>query len=129
MTGRVMMRVTSSTSRTSMSGVVLMSHMGPALEPPTFMDMLQSSSMHPERTAIGLGDESDLDHPAALQLIENAPDGLVAGIQIAADMDLRLRVSHRLLLDHGEQLRVVSDLLVVPVHVASDIHRNGDVLG
>src|SRR5512146_2420244 len=84
MIGSVMMSVTSNTSRTSMSGVVLMSHIGPALEPPTFMAMIQNSSMHSDRVEIGLGNEGHFDHPAALQLVQDVADGLVAGVQVPA---------------------------------------------
>src|SRR5690348_5668793 len=111
MTGRVMMSVTSNTSRTSMSGVVLMSHMGLELEPPTFMAMLQNSSMHSELGAVRLGDEGYFDHPATLQLVEHVADGLVAGVHVPADVDLRLRDLHCLLLNHAQQLVVVRNPL------------------
>src|SRR6185312_5266958 len=114
MTGSVMMSVTSNTSRTSMSGVVLMSHLGPELEPPTFMAILQSSSMHSERVQVGLGNEGHVDHPPALQLVPDVADRLVARLPVAADMDFRLRDPHRFLLDHGQQLIAVRDHLVVP---------------
>src|SRR5215469_8776991 len=114
-----MMSVTSNTSRTSMSGVVLMSHIGPELEPPTFIDICQNSSMDPEPGTVRLGNEGHLDHPAALQLVEDVAYGLVGGSLVAADMDFRLRNLHRLLLDHGEQLIVVGDHLVVPEDLAS----------
>src|SRR6185437_6630608 len=122
-----MISVTSNTRRTSMSGVVLMSHMGAELEPPTFMDILQNSSMHSELAAIGLGVEGHLDHSAALQLVENVSDRLVGSVLVAADIDLRLRDLHRLLLDHGQELTVVGDHLVVPEDLARRVHRDGDI--
>src|ERR1700677_4439408 len=106
-----MMSVTINTNRTSMSGVVLTSHMGPELSLPTFMDMIQDSSMRGRAVRkIGLSDEGHLDHAAALQLVEDVADGFVGGLLVAADVDLRLRDLHRLLLDHGQQLVIVRDL-------------------
>src|SRR5215469_3697784 len=128
MTGRVMIRVTSSTSMTSMSGVVLMSHIS-SPPPPTFIDMywLLKTSAGTAHAVVRLGEEPDLDDAAALDRVHDAPDELVAGVLVRANMDLGLRHPHRGLLDVAEQHVAVRHRLIVPVDVAFLVHRDRDV--
>src|SRR6185437_10486823 len=82
MIGSVMMSITSSTSITSMSGVVLMSHISSSAFVPIAIAMSvslqQRSVLHPEelrqRVLVGLGDEAHLHHPTALDRKEHPAD-------------------------------------------------------
>src|SRR5262252_2878527 len=133
MTGSVMMSVTSSTSITSMSGVVLMSQKVAPEAPPTGIDMeLSSSSNDSAVTAhavVGLGEEADLQNAAALDGVHDPADVLVAGVRVAANVNLRLRLLDGRRLDQSEQLVTVRHPAIVPVNVAFLVHRDGDVLG
>src|SRR5512139_1029230 len=129
--GIVMISMTSSTSITSISGVVLMSIITSGsfeLPPePTFMAMFSSSwALAAHRR---LGDEADLGDAGALAGVDDAADRVVVGPVVAADVDLGLRVQHRDLLQPVDQRRRVRELEVVPVDVAGDVHRDRDVLG
>src|SRR6185437_14739962 len=77
---------------------------------------------------VWFGDEADLDHAAALNGENHAPHRFVAGVLVGADVDLRLRLPDRRVLHQREQLVAVGDPPVVPVDVAIDIDRDGDVL-
>src|SRR5215472_18820867 len=130
MTGRVMIRVTSSTSMTSMSGVVLMSHIS-SPPPPTCIDIVFAPETSAGRghAAVGLGEEADLDDAAALDRVHHPPDELIARVPVGPDVDLGLRYPHRGFLDVAQQDLLVGHLLLVPVDVAVPVDRDGDVLG
>src|SRR5471032_3345225 len=68
MIGSDRISVTSSTSITSINGVVLMSHISWPSLLPTLIDMglVSSASALAAHAVIGLGYESDLDDPAAV---------------------------------------------------------------
>src|SRR5215469_1099103 len=75
MTGSVTISVTSSTSMTSIKGVVLMSQKVAPEAPPTGMDMsykLLSVSAVAAHAVIGLGEKSHLDDTAALDGVHDA---------------------------------------------------------
>src|SRR6185312_4155357 len=107
MIGSVMMSITSSTSITSMSGVVLMSHISSSAFVPIAIAMSvslqQRSVLHAEelrqRVLVGLGDETHLHHPTALDRKQHPADRGVLHVLVRADVDLRLRLLHRHLVD------------------------------
>src|SRR5579863_495521 len=129
MIGRDTISVTSSTSITSISGVVLMSHIA-SVEEPTLIAMGLNPSALAEaaHAVVGLGEEADLDDAAALDLIHDVPDRLEARVLIAADVNFRLRFLHRGAFDPTEEFVRVRQLLVVPVDLASLVDGDGDVL-
>src|SRR5215469_4486290 len=121
MMGSVTISVTSSTSMTSISGVVLMSQkVSP--EPPTLiailLQLLNRWSAVTAHAVVGLRQEPHLDDAAALDGVHNPPDGLVTGVSVAADMNLGLRLPHGRGLDETEQLVAGGHLLVVPENLA-----------
>src|SRR5438093_13054863 len=67
---------------------------------------------------VGLGQKADLDDAAALDRVHDAADRLVARILVAADVNLRLRLPDRGLLDEREQRVAIGHALVVPVDIA-----------
>src|SRR5215470_11780788 len=96
--GIVMISMMSSTSITSMSGVVLMSTItsgSPDPPVPTViaMNLLLGSAAH--RAHRGLGDEADLEDRGALGRGHHFPHGLETGLLVGADVDLGLRHHHR----------------------------------
>src|SRR5512145_1528000 len=98
-TGIVMMNMTSSTRRTSINGVMLMSIIGAASAPPSptliaiaFDSRVRRST---RQAAVGLGDEPDLLDAAALRQHDHATDVLVRRGTVAADVDFRLRIHDR----------------------------------
>src|SRR5580658_10160126 len=131
-TGSEMISVTSSTSITSISGVVLMSHMA-SDEGPTLIDidglLGAKASAVAAHAVVGLGEEADLDDAAALDGVHDPPDRLVARLLVAADMHFRLRLPDGGRLDQAEQLVAIGHPLVVPVNDAVLVDRDGDVLG
>src|SRR3977135_2123782 len=95
--GMGVVRVMSSTSITSMSGVVLMSTMtSGSLAPPdpNFIAMIGLRRV-PRFSRGRLRDEADRENAGALAGIHHPADELVAPILVAADVDLRLRRLHR----------------------------------
>src|SRR5574337_765511 len=103
--GIVMISITSSTSITSISGVVLMSIMTSGSRPippgtPTFIDMSASSSGSRVARASAaaarrrLDDERDLRDPGALARVDHAPHALVVAARVAADLHFGLRRQH-----------------------------------
>src|SRR4051794_18412676 len=127
--GMVMISMMSSTSITSISGVVLMSTITSASFCPWPTVIAMASPLSTARRAARrrLGDEADLQYPGALAVVDHAPDELVAPFAIAADMHLGLRILHRDLLQAREELRLV-DELVVPEEIAVAVDRDDDVL-
>src|SRR5665213_967329 len=117
--GMVMISITSSTSITSISGVVLMSIMTSMSDDldPTFIDIAKSSrercSQHlPYRR---LGDEYDLRNSRPLACVDHAADARVAAVGVAADLHLRLRRRHGHLLQPVDQRVGRLHLQLVPV--------------
>src|SRR5262252_6630231 len=104
--GMGMMSITSSTSITSISGVVLMSIMtsgSPDLLGPTLIAMMNPLlEVEGCGSAAGLrrrlGDEADLGDARTLRCVDDPPYALVARASVAADLDFRLRGEHRDLL-------------------------------
>src|SRR5262252_8565563 len=99
--GIVMISITSSTSMTSISGVVLMSIMtsgSPDPPPvPTFI-AIACSFRRACATRRRLGDEAHFRDSGALRGVDHAADALVVRAAVAADLNLRLRIEHRDLL-------------------------------
>src|SRR5689334_14537880 len=124
--GIVMISMISSTSITSISGVVLMSTItsGSAPPPPTLIAICLAPSTLGRR----FGDEADLQDRRALAGKDHPPDALVAALLVAADVHLGLRIHHRHLLQALEQRLVVGHELLAPVDVAILVHREIDVL-
>src|SRR5476651_1522673 len=85
--------VTSSTSITSINGVVLMSHITWPSLLPTLIDMALDSwgSALAAHAVIGFGDESDFDDAATIYRRDHLADVLVISVGIGSDMDLGLR--------------------------------------
>src|SRR6185437_2849470 len=132
--GMVMISMMSSTSITSMSGVVLMSTItsGSAELPvPTVIAMCRflSRLLPGDRPDGGLGDEPDLEDRGALAGRDDAADRFVAHVLVRADVHLGLGLHHRDLLEAPQELLVVLDVLHVPEHVAVLVDRDDDVLG
>src|SRR5579859_3774340 len=101
MMGSDTISVTSSTSITSMSGVVLMSHIASPADPTLIAICLRpSASAEAAHAVVGLGEEADLDDAAALDFVHDVPDRLEAGVFVAADVNLRLRLFDRRAFDH-----------------------------
>src|SRR5438094_759458 len=126
--GMVMISMMSSTSITSMSGVVLMSTITSAwrcaLPTVIAMAFLRSSAAARRR----FGDEADLQDAGALAVVHHASDKFIASLPIAADMHLGLRLLHRDLLQPGEELPII-DELVVPEKITVAVDRDDNVLG
>src|ERR1700688_3276437 len=92
MIGSVTISVTSSTNMTSISGVVLISHIGaPSPPPPTLIAMVCPLSARAAHAAIGLGNEAHLDDSTAVDRRDDLADILVIRLGIGPNMDLRLR--------------------------------------
>src|SRR2546427_2007575 len=127
--GMVMMSMMSSTSITSMSGVVLMSTITSGSCPPPGPRFIAMIRLPPvaRRARRRLGDEADLEDAGALAGVHHPADELVAPVLVAADVDLGLGNLHRDLLELREQLAVVSEL-VIPEHVAVLVDGDDDVL-
>src|SRR5262249_35562627 len=132
--GMVMMSMMSSTSITSMSGVVLMSTItsGSALPPlPTVIAMriLPRASAAGERARRGFRDEADLHDRGALARGHDASHRLVTRVLVGANVDLGLRHLHRDFLQPLEEGLRVLHVLEPPEHVPVLVHRDHDVLG
>src|SRR3989454_464033 len=130
--GIVMMSMMSSTSITSISGVVLMSTMtsGSLVPPPDTIFMAMSVSPLPRAVPRRrLRDETDLQDPDALACEHHPADGFVARFLVAANVDFRLRLPHRDFPQPVEQHLFLRDELVVPEHVAVLVDGDDDVLG
>src|SRR5580704_17652802 len=78
---------------------------------------------------VGFGEEADLLDATALDHIHDAPDGLVAGFLVAADVYFRLRLLAGGGLHIRQQVVTIGDGLVVPVDVAVLVDGDRDVLG
>src|SRR5487761_2591783 len=103
----------SSTSITSISGVVLMSTITSGSPPPplpTFIAMKFSLLRHDAYRRFG--DEADLEYAGALAVEHYPADEFVAGVSVAADMHLGLGLFHRNFLEPGQQFFVVDKLVV-----------------
>src|SRR5881296_2196754 len=130
--GIVMMSMMSSTSITSISGVVLMSTMtsGSLVPPPDTIFMAMSVSPLPRAVPRRrLRDETDLQDPDALAREHHPADGFVARLLVAAYVYFRLGLAHRDFPQPVEQHLFLRDELVVPEHVAVLVDRDDDVLG
>src|SRR5512135_1451049 len=132
-TGIVMMNMISSTSMTSISGVMLMSIIG-SFSPPPMLILMRISPRCPgpcsaRQCAVGLRDEAHLLDAAALAGHHHATDVLVGGRTVATQVDLRLRIHHRHLLDALEERLLRGHQRRVPEDVALSIDGNVDVLG
>src|SRR5574340_1463680 len=138
--GMVMISITSSTSITSISGVVLMSIMTSGSRPippgtPTFIDMSASSSGSRVARASAaaarrrLDDERDLRDPGALARVDHAPHALVVAARVAADLHFGLRRQHGDLLQAIDQRACRRQVEVVPVDPVGLVDRQLDVLG
>src|SRR3954467_15453610 len=112
--GIVMISMMSSTSITSISGVVLMSTITSAsfCPWPTVIAMASPFSTARGAARRRLGDEADLQYSGALAVVDHAADELVAAFAVTADMYFRLRVLDRDLLQPREELRLVDELVV-----------------
>src|SRR5580704_3221060 len=97
MTGRVRISMISSTSITSISGVVLMSQIESPSLSPTDIDMVLSSpaalanlggvaDAFRQRGFVRLGDEPDLDDAPALDRVQHLAHGLVQRILVGTDV-------------------------------------------
>src|SRR5919199_5799772 len=91
--GMVMISMMSSTSITSMSGVVLMSTITSAsfCEWPTVIAMGAPFSTARRAARRRLGDEADLENAGALAVVHHAADELVATFTVAPNVHLGLR--------------------------------------
>src|SRR5258706_4646913 len=132
--GIVMISMISSTSITSISGVVFMSTItsgSPSAPDPTFIAMNRFLwSLGAGEAARGrLGDEADLEDGGALAGGHHAADGFVAPGLVGADVHLRLRHHHRDLLQLLKEGLGVLQVLHAPEHVAVLVDRDDDVLG
>src|SRR5687768_5839799 len=89
-TGSVRISITSNTSITSMSGVVLTSHIGSS-EPPeeTFMLIGRKLLSAARCLALGLGQELHFDDAGGLDGVERARHVLVARIAVGLHVHLR----------------------------------------
>src|SRR5665213_97711 len=112
MTGSVRMSMTTSTSITSINGVVLISQIAsPSSLSPTDIDMVGNLLQRPlahlglvgdalsQGLSIRLRDEPDFDDSAARNSVEDTTDRLEEGVLVGPDMDLRLRLHHGLFFD------------------------------
>src|SRR5919197_4423899 len=127
--GMVMISKMSITSITSISGVVLISTITSASRCacPTVIAIIVPFSAARHAARRRLGDEADLENPRALAVVHHAPDELVAAFAVAANVDLGLRGLDRNLLEPGEELSLI-DELVVPENVAVAVDGDDDVL-
>src|SRR5215471_10632543 len=131
--GIVMISITSSTSITSISGVVLMSIITSGCLPglPTliaiafFLCCIGHASAAPRGW---LGDESDLRDPGPLACVDDPTDARVLRAAVTADLHLGLRHQHGDLLQPVDQGVGVCDQKIVPVNVAGLVHGQNDVL-
>src|ERR1700694_445907 len=129
-TGMVMMSMMSSTTITSMSGVVLMSTITSASRSPPaprFIAMIRLP-LAPRFSRRRFRDEADLQNAGALARIHDPADELVAPILVATDVDLRLGNLHCDFLQPVEQPALI-DRLIVPEHVPILVDGDDDVLG
>src|SRR5689334_14419521 len=131
--GMVMISMISSTSITSINGVVLMSTITSGSPPPplpTDMAMVVFPFLLAlERAARRrLGNEADLEDRGALAGRDDATDRFVARVLVCADMDLGLRLDGRDRLELLEQSLRVAHVFHVPEDVAVLVHRDDDVL-
>src|SRR5512140_990598 len=114
-----MISMISSTSITSISGVVLMSTITSAspdpLLLPTFIDM--NFSLLRRDANRRFGDEADLEYAGALTGEYHPADEFVAGVPVTANMDLGLRLLYRDLLQPVQQFLIV-DRLIIPEHLS-----------
>src|SRR5260370_31349037 len=118
--GIVMMSMMSSTSITSINGVVLMSTITSGscvpLPDPIFIAM----SVSPLPRAVPrrrLRDETELQDPDALAREHHPADGFVARFLVAAKVDFRLGLAHPDFPQPVQQHPFVRDELVVPEHI------------
>src|SRR6267143_6654502 len=125
-----MISMISSTSITSISGVVLMSTItsGSAPLDTTFIAIALASGSAARRCNRRLDDEIDFHDARPLAAEHHAADRFVAGPQVAADMHLRLRIEHGLLFQALDQVLVVGDAREAPENVTVAVHRDRDVL-
>src|SRR5665213_2392861 len=131
--GMVMISITSSTSITSISGVVLMSIMTSMSDDldPTFIDIAKSSCGRcsqrlPYRR---LGDERDLRNSRALACVDHATDAGIAAVGVTADLHFGLWRQHGHLLQPVDQRIRRLHLQLVPVDAVVDVHRDRDGRG
>src|SRR5579862_10019896 len=131
-----MISITSSTSITSISGVVLMSIITSIslerLGVPTFMAMVAapaSRSARGLRARRRLGDERDLRDAGPLAGIDHAPDSVVVAAGVAADLHFGLWRHHRDLLQPVDELIGRLHPQIVPVDPVLRIDGDDDVLG
>src|SRR5512146_173028 len=135
-----MMSITSSTSITSINGVVLMSIITSGsrevmLEPdPTFIAIVRSSrDGRPSWLAAaaaerGLGDEGHLGDAGPLAGVDDATHALVTAAAIAADLHLGLWRQDRYLLQPVDERLGARQPQIVPVDAVLLIDRQRDVL-
>src|SRR5512143_1539027 len=132
--GIVMISMTSSTSITSISGVVLMSIITSGCCPapcPTLIAIEVPLARTRRRSAASrgrLGDEGDLRDAGALARVDDPADAGVFAAAVAADMHLGLRRKHRDPLQAVDQRGGRRDPEVVPVDVVLLVDRQHDVL-
>src|SRR3984957_18830142 len=101
----VMMSMMSSTSMTSMSGVVLISTI---TSPSGGVPLLSAISICPRTGGpFGLGDERDLADAGPLAIDDDAADEFVAHFLVGADMHFGLRIVAGACFELGEQRRIV----------------------
>src|SRR6185437_315084 len=130
MMGSDTIRVTSNTNMTSISGVVLISHMtAPALVP-TLIAIVRFSSVlaRAAHAVVGLREEAHLYDAAALQRIQHATHRLVARIPVGTDVHFGLRLLHGGHFHVGQEIVLVGHALIVPVDVAVLVDGDSDVL-
>src|SRR5690242_17660374 len=91
--GRVMMSMTSSTSITSINGVVFISTMTSSspLAEPTFIAIAKTPACPLSALILRLGEKADLRHAGPLRVIYQAANGFEANVLVGANMHFRQR--------------------------------------
>src|SRR4030095_7061953 len=117
------MKMIRRTSRTSMSGVTLMSDWSPP-PPPTCIPMVAAS---PSLAFLSRRDETDLLEADLLHLHTHLLDVPVGQPRVALEDDRGVLVALVLLGDPGGELRIVGIRLFVDVHDLLVVHRDQDL--